>query len=607
MEQQAPSACVEEHPCPCCERVFPTAERLAVHVKVHRGGPKRPLKCEQCCRTFPRIDKLRAHQLVHRVGKPHKCEICDKAFTHKQTLVEHLLRHTGVRHHECDLCPKSFYFRFDLESHRRRHTGERPYKCSICQRHFVGRADLLRHERSHSGDRPYRCTVCKRGFGRNSILERHMMCHTGERPYKCHLCPNTFTRLYLLQEHCKNHPQPQRNLGGLVQRRKTKKRSGQCRTANAAATASTSAIPGVSPSSASPLSAQEPVAGRILTVPEEKLKLESTQGPAAILMLMEQPKKTPSPHQCALSSKVKPALKAKTKKGKEKSILKPGRTLSGGGTTLNAKLSNPPGPSFTSSEDQNSDLLGRAPGKKQKSALHNVISLKISKNRQKKQPQLISVAAGIASDVVDNETPNSPSFPAAPLLDTPTVKQASRAKDLDHPDRISASPLSPETHYTQLSAKAQPLHNTVGTFKILQAGSCPSDLGQIMSGPAVPSVEDSCLFLSNPLWEQPPQHVPEALSSTLHYLDLPYNHEAFKAEPEAVLGLSCPLWESQNLQETNDELSTELKEDLVLMHSLSSCPVVPEGMQRQSRLLSATLDFVSAWSKGFIQPKDGSS
>ncbi|KAL1485079.1 hypothetical protein MTO96_032184, partial [Rhipicephalus appendiculatus] len=85
MEQQAnkPSTGGEEHPCPCCERVFPTAERLAVHVKVHRGGPKRPLKCKECCRTFPRIDKLRAHELVHLVGKPYKCEICGKAFTHK--------------------------------------------------------------------------------------------------------------------------------------------------------------------------------------------------------------------------------------------------------------------------------------------------------------------------------------------------------------------------------------------------------------------------------------------------------------------------------------------------------------------------------------------
>ncbi|XP_077517026.1 uncharacterized protein LOC144127912 isoform X2 [Amblyomma americanum] len=198
----------EEHACDRCERIFPTAERLAVHAKVHRGRPERSLKCPDCCRTFLRIDKLREHQRVHQGGKPHRCDICGKAFTHKQTLVDHLRRHEGMRTMQCDRCPQAFYFHSDLVNHLRRHTGERPFQCRSCQASFAGRSDLLRHERAHDGDRPYHCNVCNRGFARNGALERHMVRHTGKRPFECHLCPNTFTRPYLLEAHLKDHPQP---------------------------------------------------------------------------------------------------------------------------------------------------------------------------------------------------------------------------------------------------------------------------------------------------------------------------------------------------------------------------------------------------------------
>lgn len=57
----------EERACDCCERVFPTAERLAVRAKVHRRSPERPPKCLNCCRTFHSIDKLHEHQGVRAV------------------------------------------------------------------------------------------------------------------------------------------------------------------------------------------------------------------------------------------------------------------------------------------------------------------------------------------------------------------------------------------------------------------------------------------------------------------------------------------------------------------------------------------------------------
>ncbi|XP_037570052.1 zinc finger protein 420 isoform X2 [Dermacentor silvarum] len=183
-----PGSGEEEHPCPCCERVFPTAERLAVHVKVHRGGPKRPLKCKECCRTFPRIDKLRAHQVVHRVGKPYQCELCGKAFTFKQTLMEHLLRHTGERRHQCDLCPQSFYFRADLTSHRRRHSGLPASS---------GAPPLGSHRRWQL----LQCNFCPFVSRFESAIRRHQLRHTKERPHRCEFCPKSFQRRYQLTQH----------------------------------------------------------------------------------------------------------------------------------------------------------------------------------------------------------------------------------------------------------------------------------------------------------------------------------------------------------------------------------------------------------------------
>lgn len=233
----------EEHACHRCEHVFPTAERLAVHAKVHRGSPERPLKCPDCCRTFRRIDKLREHQRVHQGGKPHCCDICGKAFTHKRTLVDHLHRHEGVRTMQCDRCPQAFYFHSDLINHLRRHTGERPFQCRSCPARFAGRSDLLRHVRTHDGDRPHRCDVCNRSFARSGALERHRLRHTGRRPFECHLCPNAFTRPYMLESHLKDHPQPITIRGDRAERNLRKAEQERQRRRRVAAAASAATLP----------------------------------------------------------------------------------------------------------------------------------------------------------------------------------------------------------------------------------------------------------------------------------------------------------------------------------------------------------------------------
>uniref|UniRef100_V5HI86 Putative conserved protein with signal anchor n=1 Tax=Ixodes ricinus TaxID=34613 RepID=V5HI86_IXORI len=198
----------EEFACSCCERSFRTAERLAVHIKVHRGGPVRPFHCTECCRTFTRRDKLSEHERVHKHGKQHCCGVCSKGFKTRCSLMEHMRRHEGLRPFVCEHCPKRYFSRTELKCHVRTHTGERPFQCRLCPLRLTHQADLLRHERSHEGDRPHLCPICDRRFSRSTILTRHLRRHTGERPFKCTLCPNSFTRAYLLEEHRSNHPAP---------------------------------------------------------------------------------------------------------------------------------------------------------------------------------------------------------------------------------------------------------------------------------------------------------------------------------------------------------------------------------------------------------------
>ncbi|KAH7954569.1 hypothetical protein HPB49_019930 [Dermacentor silvarum] len=542
-----PGSGEEEHPCPCCERVFPTAERLAVHVKVHRGGPKRPLKCKECCRTFPRIDKLRAHQVVHRVGKPYQCELCGKAFTFKQTLMEHLLRHTGERRHQCDLCPQSFYFRADLTSHRRRHSGERPFECRVCRRRFAGRADQLRHERLHDGDRPYHCPVCQRRFGRNSVLERHMMRHTGKRPYECHLCPNTFTRSYLLQDHLKDHPQPQRNLGSPSTRREMKESPRQLKIT---AAVSMSAVPGGHRSSPSPLSTQAVVAASKSSVPEEKpdsASASSAQEAAAASTLFPMPKEVPHSAPSPLHN------------------------------------ANPP----------KEQVYERKPGN-----LRNV---------QAKQQQNNMEASDTSSAVVNNATPNLPSSSPPPaMVDMAKFKQASRVDYTHCPATIMVSPLSTETQTANLVSRAQPMIYPPGSYKILPSSSDPFGPRPSGHGLVVSSLGDHSSLLSKHMCEVMPQPALRDAAFLLPHDDTPGSHGVSEVEPQAVLGLSCPLWGDQDLQETNGPCSAELKDELNLMHSLSACPVVQEDMGRHSSYLSAALSLGSAWSKYCIL-REGSS
>ncbi|XP_070392270.1 uncharacterized protein [Dermacentor albipictus] len=598
----------KEHPCSCCERVFPTAERLAVHVKVHRDGPRRPLKCKECCRRFTRIDKLRAHQVVHRVGKPHQCELCGKAFTHKQTLTGHLLRHKGVRQHQCDLCPQSFYFHVDLTSHQRRHTGERPFKCRVCHRCFVDHADQLRHERLYSGDRPYHCPICQRRFGRNSVLERHLMCHTGERPYQCHLCPNTFTRSYLLQDHLKDHPQPQHCLSSLSMHTKMRGKPRQ-RKITAAAAVSMSAVPGGQPSSASPFPTQTVVAASTSSVPGKKLDtahVSSVREAAAASTLSAIPKEVPhlapSPLHNASAPKVKQASKCKAKgkaKGKAKDQAKPvcspvsSSSLLGYCTLSEAELGYAFVPPLSSSVNQNLHLqkhvYERKPGN-----LRNVRA-----NQQQKN----MVASGTSSAVVISATPNVPSSSSPrPTADVAEVKQASRVDYMHRPATFMVSPLSPETQTANLVARAQPMMYPPGSYRILPPHG---DLyGASGHGLVVSSFTDHSSLVSNNACKVLSQPALEGAAFLLPHDAVPGGgHGVSEVEPQA--GLSRPLWGDQDLQQTDNQCIAELKEELNLMNSLSACPVVPEDIGRHSRPLSPLCSICHMKPRGWLHRSVG--
>lgn len=627
------------------------------------------------------------------------------------------------------------------------------------------------------------------------------MCHTGDRPYKCHLCPNTFTRSYLLREHCKDHPQPQRNVGLLCKRRKLHGRSELDGAPRAAAptgsvpaqevaadslavqeekpnlvSVQTSAVVSTMPpqhrasasrvkrslrgkakgevkSACSPSSAAQSSAemetDSTFTVPEEKPKRSAAVSMASV-QLKQPLHSVPLPKRNTSASKVKRALKGKTK-GRVKTLysprsaapspvemvvggtftvqrrkpnlvladisaavstssvqrnkvlhiaplpqpnaiapkvkraaakdkararvqiacspssassslaevaadpfavpnVKPGRASAaispasstslqqpkgglqsaplrqssastsrgtraqkdkgrGRGTTtrspvssslgdctlLEARQSDPLGSSFSSSEDGSCLFQDHAEGGNEQSSFCNISSLKNPKKTQTKLPHQRNIM--VESTYCERE-PNLPPLLRPRLTgDTAKVKQASGAGHMDHQVAFMVSLPPPEIQAVPVLLKARPLHNNASIFEILPAGSGSSEPGPLMHVLTAPTLKNPSLPLGDQMCGQAPQPLLDDASFMHSHQDLPHCRPASEAEPEAVLGLSCPFLENWNVQDSSSAHSAKFKDHFNLMRSFSACPVTPDGMGKYSSHLSETLNFVLAWSK----------
>ncbi|KNC21319.1 Transcription factor grauzone, partial [Lucilia cuprina] len=90
-ESQHPVGGKQDHPCPICHKISPTARALKKHINT-----------------------------MHEKGCDHKCTMCGKAFRRPETLKEHIAsQHTGATLYTCPWCPKTFNSNGNMHAHRK--------------------------------------------------------------------------------------------------------------------------------------------------------------------------------------------------------------------------------------------------------------------------------------------------------------------------------------------------------------------------------------------------------------------------------------------------------------------------------------------------------
>ncbi|XP_065367259.1 transcription factor grauzone-like [Calliphora vicina] len=90
-ESQHPVGGKQQHPCPVCHKISPTARALKKHVIT-----------------------------MHEKGYDHKCSMCEKAFKRAEALRDHMASHTGSTLYTCPWCPKMFNSNGNMHAHRKK-------------------------------------------------------------------------------------------------------------------------------------------------------------------------------------------------------------------------------------------------------------------------------------------------------------------------------------------------------------------------------------------------------------------------------------------------------------------------------------------------------
>lgn len=117
------------------------------------------IPCPECNKMFQTRQKMQRHKWIHR-KKPFSCEVCAMSFLLQNELDAHRLsEHAEQKKYLCSDCGKSFASRQGLWEHNRSHDESKtvPYICRECAKTFSSRSGMLIHLRTHSGEKPFMC------------------------------------------------------------------------------------------------------------------------------------------------------------------------------------------------------------------------------------------------------------------------------------------------------------------------------------------------------------------------------------------------------------------------------------------------------------------
>ena len=77
-----------QHECDVCEKVFVSASKLAIHVRIHTN--EKPYECDVCDEAFRQLGHLQSHMRIHTNEKPYECDVCEMKFRQSGTLKKHM-------------------------------------------------------------------------------------------------------------------------------------------------------------------------------------------------------------------------------------------------------------------------------------------------------------------------------------------------------------------------------------------------------------------------------------------------------------------------------------------------------------------------------------
>lgn len=115
------------------------------------------------------------------------CPECNKMFQTRQKMQRHNWIHRK-KAFSCEVCAMSFLLQAELDSHRlSEHAEQKKYMCTECGKSFASRQGLWEHNRLHDESKtvPYTCTECTKTFTSRSGIVIHMRTHSGEKPFVC--------------------------------------------------------------------------------------------------------------------------------------------------------------------------------------------------------------------------------------------------------------------------------------------------------------------------------------------------------------------------------------------------------------------------------------
>ena len=106
-----------QHECDVCEKVFVSASKLAIHVRIHTK--EKPYECDVCEKAFRNSSNLQTHMRIHTNEKPYECDVCEMRFRHSNALKVHMRIHTNEKAYECHICEKRYRQAHGLKYHMR--------------------------------------------------------------------------------------------------------------------------------------------------------------------------------------------------------------------------------------------------------------------------------------------------------------------------------------------------------------------------------------------------------------------------------------------------------------------------------------------------------